>query len=397
MEPHLVKVEAPVRHVNTGQVKTIEASARERVIGLDILRSIAILLVMHEHSIKLLGDKAAYYLQVRRPSIDGVSVFFVLSGFLIGGILLKVVKRSAYQPKDVLNFWIRRWMRTLPNYLFVLLLLLACTALTHGDTSAFSYKYFLFIQNLTTPHPLFFPEAWSLSIEEWFYLLFPIFVLIFYRVFRKKRFAVLSAAVFFLVLPLALRIWKYTAAQGAVDWDEDFRKIIILRLDSLMYGVLGAFVAMYFPEFWKKFKWVGLWLSAALIAFLFLYSAFGNPGGLFLSIFHYNIESISVLFAMPYFSTLLSIRNKSLTFIFTFISLISYSMYLINLSLVKEIAVTGIVKMIGLTHGQGSLMNVFFYTVPYILFWVLTITISYCLYRWLEQPVMKLRDKMHVA
>ena len=166
---------------------TILLSGKDRVIGLDILRSIAILLVMFEHGNSLLPYQLTKYFTLPRPSIDGGSIFFVLSGFLIGGILLKIINTSDYTKKDILNFWIRRWMRTIPAYYFVLLILVLFQFLFTKDIGHFDFRYFIFSQNLYQPHPLFFPEAWSLSIEEWFYLLFPILTYLLFSSLKNKK------------------------------------------------------------------------------------------------------------------------------------------------------------------------------------------------------------------
>jgi len=142
----------------------------KRIIGLDVLRVIAIALVIYEHGGSLLPKyfHKEYYKYM--PAIDGVSVFFILSGFLIGGILLKIADKEKFTKKNLLNFWIRRWFRTIPAYFLVLIAVLSCRLVLFKNTGAFSIKYLFFLQNFMSPHPHFFPEAWSLSIEEWFYL-----------------------------------------------------------------------------------------------------------------------------------------------------------------------------------------------------------------------------------
>jgi len=101
--------------------------AENRVFGLDILRFIAIFMVLLGHSLILAPQSVK---KVVNPFLyDGVAIFFVLSGFLIGGILLKVLNKGAASWSGLIDFWKRRWMRTLPVYLFVLLYLLIYTGL----------------------------------------------------------------------------------------------------------------------------------------------------------------------------------------------------------------------------------------------------------------------------
>jgi peptidoglycan/LPS O-acetylase OafA/YrhL len=370
------------------------ASGKDRVIGLDILRGIAILLVMYEHGNSLLPTKFIKYFTLPRPSIDGVSLFFVLSGFLIGGILLKIINTSRFTIRDILNFWIQRWLRTIPNYYFILLILILCQFLLAKDIGQVNFRYFLFSQNLYQPHPLFFPEAWSLSIEEWFYLLFPILTFLLFSSLKDKNKSVIIAAIVFLIIPLVLRIIKYYCQIGVMDWDLNFRKIIILRLDSLMYGIIGAYILTYRNIFWQKMKKIGLIISGLIILFLIIYSSLKVEKEMFSTIYHYNLESLAVLFALPFFSELKSIKYKRIALLFTFISLISYSMYLINLTLIREIAVPFILNFIGLSYGISSFLNIISHLLQFFLFWVLTIFFSYFLYMYLELPIMNFRNRL---
>ena len=374
----------------------ILASDKERVIGLDILRGIAILLVMYVHGNILLPNKIIKYFTLPLNSIDGVSVFFVLSGFLIGGILLKVINKSGFTIKNILNFWIRRWLRTIPNYYFILLILIFCQFLIAKDIGQVNFRYFIFSQNLYQPHPTFFPEAWSLSIEEWFYFLFPILTFLLFRSLKNKNKSVIIAAIVFLIIPLLLRIIKYYYHIGVMDWDLNFRKIIILRLDSLMYGIIGAYISTFRKLFWRKIKKIGLIISGLIILFLIIYSSLNIDKPMYETIYHFNLQSIAVLLALPYFSELKSIKYKTIANIFTFISLISYSMYLINLTLIRGIAVPSILNFIGLSYGISSFLNVISHLLQFFLYWFLTIFFSYYIYKYIELPIMNFRNRIKV-
>ena len=372
-------------------------TAKKRIIGLDILRFIAIILVMYEHGIYLLLPiQLVKYFTLPQPSIDGVSIFFVLSGFLIGGILLKIIQKSGFTPKDILNFWIRRWLRTIPNYYFVLIIIILIHFFLIKDTKEINFNFFIFSQNLYSPHPHLFPEAWSLSIEEWFYLTFPIFIFIVYINLKDKYKAVIIAASIFIIIPLILRIVKNYRLESA-DWDEDFRKIVILRLDSLMYGVIGAYVSIYKEVIWKKLKNIGLIVSFIIIIFLIFHSFLNNQNYLFQHVYHFNLESIAVLFTLPYFSKLNSIKSKKMSYIFTFISLISYSMYLVNLSLVENLIIPNLYKALGWEIGKNLISKIVINLSQFSLFWLLTLFISYYLYKYIETPLIKLRDRLEIV
>ena len=88
-----------------------------RVFGLDLMRALAIIFVVMSHG-SMLEKANTDFPWIRL--VNGVELFFVLSGFLIGGILIKnFQKTNSFGIKEIYNFWIRRWFRTLPNYYLV--------------------------------------------------------------------------------------------------------------------------------------------------------------------------------------------------------------------------------------------------------------------------------------
>jgi peptidoglycan/LPS O-acetylase OafA/YrhL len=148
---------------------------KNRSFGLDIVRFWAIVLVMINHSGPFLPYfKSKWHIEFFSGFL-GVELFFCLSGFLIGTILLKVVDSGHAGPKELLSFWVKRWFRTIPIYWFCLLLYVACFLyFKYPEFGSIDgthlLGYFVFIQNLFYYHPHFFEVSWSLCIEEWFYL-----------------------------------------------------------------------------------------------------------------------------------------------------------------------------------------------------------------------------------
>ncbi|HET6992186.1 MAG TPA: acyltransferase, partial [Bacteroidia bacterium] len=151
-------------------------SASNRVFGLDVMRAMAILLVLLSHAMRFSPIPGATQTQLELyMGFIGVELFFALSGFLIGGILLREMADGTSFRK-VLKFWVRRWMRTLPAYYAVLFgTPLLYLLFLHENSVHFSdlFPFIFFVQNFSHPHPEYFGVAWSLSIEEWFYILFP--------------------------------------------------------------------------------------------------------------------------------------------------------------------------------------------------------------------------------
>lgn len=129
--------------------KLIPVDYTKRVYGLDVLRAIAIFLVVLGHgNINVAGDLFENIPTI--PLIDGVELFFVLSGFLIGSILIKIItKEQGLSAKSLTNFWKRRWFRTLPNYFLILLVnyLFVRFGVINGELDAFNWKFFFFLHN----------------------------------------------------------------------------------------------------------------------------------------------------------------------------------------------------------------------------------------------------------
>ena len=363
---------------------------KERIVGLDILRCLAILIVVYGHGGMLIPEQYnATYFKFLFLKIDGVSIFFVLSGFLIGGILLRIIDKTDFTNKDLVNFWIRRWFRTIPNYLIVLFGILMVKMLTEHNLNGFTYKYLLFLQNFASQHPVFFPELWSLTIEEWFYLLFPLCCYFFHKILKNKSKSILISALIFLIFPLIFRIIKFENGIGIQDFDMEFRKIMILRLDSLMYGVIAAYILFKQSVFWSKSKYFFLTVGILLIILLNL-----NPLNWlnFYPPFYFNIESITTFCFLPFLSSYKTTKLKIIDSFVIFISIISYSMYLLNFTPVLKT----LIPIINSFLGRKNLPVEEVYLSNYILYWFLTIIGSYLLYRFYENPITKLRDRIKI-
>ena len=151
---------------------------KEKIFGLDLLRCLAICAVLFAHTFYLLPFSIqAESIVLRCFGFIGVEIFFVLSGYLVGKILINLFSNNPVNFRTTFYFWIRRWFRTLPNYYVALM---ASAGLFYFSHKFFVFSepsnllYFIFSQNLFTSHPGFFQNAWSLSVEEWFYLLLPL-------------------------------------------------------------------------------------------------------------------------------------------------------------------------------------------------------------------------------
>ena len=102
-------------------MRFVDLNYEKRTYGLDLFRAVAITLVVFGHGLSISGDLFQYFPSI--PMIDGVDLFFVLSGFLIGSILIRTIEENEQLSIEIIfGFLKRRWYRTLPNYYLFLLI-----------------------------------------------------------------------------------------------------------------------------------------------------------------------------------------------------------------------------------------------------------------------------------
>ena len=350
----------------------------QRQAGLDVFRSIAILVVVLGHGLPLLQAANTAFPYIPLP--DGVEMFFVLSGFLIGQILLRV---PVFDTQNLLHFWSRRWLRTLPAYYVILILniVLSKVHLIGASPEAITWHFWVFTQNLAWPFQGFFWESWSLAVEEWFYLLFPLIAcLLTYSLRLSSRQAFVFVLCLFFIVPLGLRYWHFQQLESLDDFQYDisFRKVVLLRLDAIAFGLLMAYLKVTFEKAFHQYRYVLLVLALGLQYYLWHLDLPTYSAGL--TVWRFSLLGITYACALPFID---SLRKVPLQGFFTFTSKISYSLYLTNLLWVELIT----------TSYPPSNYTALHAILIYGGYWLITYGSSYLLYRYIEQPVMRWRDK----
>ena len=242
----------------------------ERVFGLDVLRFLAITLVLISHSrvlLKQIIGEAQEYLKI--TGYIGVDLFFVLSGFLIGAILIKTFEKENHiNFLGLKKFWKRRWFRTLPTYFLVLHLNLLVALIFDHSLENLLFYYF-FSQNIVSVHPPFFPEAWSLSVEEWFYMITPFSFFIIDKLMwhNSVKNKILVGIIFVWSISFFSRVFLTLNVESSwLIWDRILRLMVPFRLDSIMMGVLFGWWNHYYG-----FKYQKLFMFAGSCYSLYLY------------------------------------------------------------------------------------------------------------------------------
>jgi peptidoglycan/LPS O-acetylase OafA/YrhL len=139
-------------------------------------------------------------------------------------------------------------MRTIPPFLVALV---AISLLTDQLMTGDFFRYVFYVQNAFAQHNVqdYFAVAWSLSVEEWFYVIFPTLAFVLARVFRQSdlNFFIFVAAAFICIITAFRMIYGVTQ-----NWDELVRRIVDFRIDSIAYGFLLYVMMQRFGEGWTE-------------------------------------------------------------------------------------------------------------------------------------------------
>ncbi len=359
-------------------LKSIIPSDKKRIEGLDLMRSIAIVLVVVYHAWAFLNPYFPQVGQLFFLGFWGVEFFFVLSGFLVGGIFIRTYKESKSLNLRVLfNFWKRRWKRTIPIYLVVLLFSYFSLNYLYNLNIEFPFRYFFFSQNMWYLHPRFFPESWSLAVEEWFYILLPILFVSIGLLFKNKTDkSIVSILVLSILLFTAIRLLWLDSTFDIVYWDNYLRKIVLYRLDAIMYGVLAYQLFTMYKCCSKKYRYVLFCIGVVGVLFSY-YSFHQKTFNNYNNIFFLSVNSISISFCLPFFY-FFNFRFEFLKLFISLIAVSSYTMYLIHYTLLFRFVNTGLVTL-NLIHALGI----------FIFYLVLVFLISLIVYRFVERPLTR--------
>jgi peptidoglycan/LPS O-acetylase OafA/YrhL len=224
-----------------------------RMPGLDLLRAIAVVWTMLFHSF-LVGGLGDDWSWLSRFGWMGVDLFFVLSGFLIGSQVLKPLASSGrFSFRD---FYMRRAFRILPAFFAVLALYLLWPGFREAPGMEPWWKFAGFFMNLSidyTNHTAF-SHAWSLCVEEHFYLLFPLLAVVLLRRPSAKIFVAVCVIIVAMGVVLRTGTWLHFDTLGSDrNWFvENLYYPTWNRLDGLLAGVILAVWKTYRPQRWAR-------------------------------------------------------------------------------------------------------------------------------------------------
>jgi peptidoglycan/LPS O-acetylase OafA/YrhL len=264
--------------------------AHERHAGLDALRAVAILMVIPWHAMGRITNPPLR--SFGRYGWAGVDLFFVLSGFLIASQLFQMVKRRGRV--EFGRFYLKRSLRILPAYWVVLLLYCVWPGFREAHGLNQPWRFVLFVANMPIVGKAF-SHAWSLCVEEHFYLIFPLVVAWFAARSRKLRPEALIAGLFVFGLALRYGLWANLSDFGSKKWDfwYDVYYPSYTRADGLLVGVSIALLREYRPQFWAKISGVPWRIFAAGLGLVALgMVAFDGEKQMTASVFSFPLVSL---------------------------------------------------------------------------------------------------------
>jgi peptidoglycan/LPS O-acetylase OafA/YrhL len=343
------------------------------MLGLDIVRASAILMVLVCHySLNywtlLASQPTPRVLQV--AGLFGVQLFFALSGYLIGNILLSIVERGVTMDA-IWRFWARRWLRTLPCYYLAIVIAVWANNL-NGFSDYHLWPYLTLSQNLLGQPGQFLGVAWSLTIEEWFYFVFPLLLLPMLAL--SKRHGMLVALSLVIIL---------TALARPIAWERygfaGLRATVPFQFDSIAYGALAALIVRG-RTLSDGLRQIIAVVGVALFTGCWCYLLFGGDGSLFLmSDGNFIGTAISGSLIVVGFAGLMTAPNV-VARPAKFLSIHSYTLYLVHMEMMAVAA-----------H------YVYFYGLPV---WLMVIlgpsagfALSMLITRFFEGPIMERRPK----
>ncbi len=341
--------------------------------SLDALRAAAIAAVFFAH---LLAPGAWSQLPTARAfdyGQRGVDLFFVLSGYLVGGIALRHLATEGRVP--LFRFWRNRWYRTLPAYYVVLGCYLLKQLMPHrSEGLGQPWSYFFFLQGYVVGSLTDFAHSWSLCVEEHFYLALPV-ALTLGGLAAGRRVGRVALGLLAAGLALvALRTWLL--AQGAPA----YQKLSHWRTDGLVVGVSLAALELHDA---RAFAWLraragaGAALAALLLAGAVAIEASGSP--------HWQ-PAYALAFGL---CVALGIaRHPALEWAgarptVAWVARVSYSLYLYHPLVIGAL----LTLYFGRRFGQPA------FVVAYLaLSTVGSLVVSWLSYRFVEVPCLRLRD-----
>lgn len=337
----------------------------KRYSSIDQLRFIAAICVAISH---LIIFKKGYNINYEIISSIAVEVFFIISGFVLAPQIINLLNQDNF--KNYRIFILRRWYRTIPLYVLSLVLI---SILLGKFISLDFFKYLFFIQNFISilVNADYFSIAWSLSVEEWFYIIFPMYLILINKI--SNNINIFYSCLIFIIIILTIRL----IFSPDVEWGQNVRRIVIYRLDSIVFGILLFLMKNKIKNIIAT-KLILLFLVCifSIIVFEILKTNAVENKYYYQIAFHYVVAIWGSSVVFLFYVLDKQIKNKFYINFNLYLGKISYSIYLFHLSIIYII----------------SPLN-FSLIISILIFFIIQIIFSTLIYYYFEEPIIKSRPK----
>jgi peptidoglycan/LPS O-acetylase OafA/YrhL len=357
-----------------------------RLAGLDTLRALAVtLVVLHHYTLFVTRDDATFG-WVGEMGWVRVDLFFALSGYLIGRQIFSAL--AAPRGLSLGRFYARRLLRTLPNFYVVVALYYLLPGF-HGEAPLPAvWRLLTFTLNVGLPPGTAFSHAWSLCIEEQFYLVLPAVAL----AAAAWRGSIKWAWAGLALLVIGGMLWRDALWHRVVagnEWGQNhYFKFIyygtLCRADELLAGVALALTRQYHPRAWRWLTSNGNFAAVLGLAVL------AGACALFLkdryalapTVFGFPLLALGfgllIVAALSEKSLLRDIRIPGAASV----ALWSYAIYLLH----RQVCFLGARGLKALGYPPESMVTI-------IVLLLASVFTGWLLFRLVETPFMRLRDR----
>ncbi len=344
--------------------------------GLNGLRALAALSVLFSHIFQdTFGNWGLEY--VKLPLfLDGVTLFFVISGFLITFLLLHEYEK--YATVDVSKFYIRRILRIWPIYYFYIILVIAVLYAVGKEFEIMNgtlYYYVFFAANIPflsySGIPLI-AHYWSIGVEEQFYLFWPWFL----KLTRNKLLVGVFSVLLFWVF-LKMGSYVFFSSKSLI-----YKFFNVTRFHCMMIGALGA-IGFYNKNVWFMKLFTNKWLQIiSWLCFIFSGFFFGFIPAVVTAEFIAVLSLFLIMSQVEGIPKFINLENRY----FDFIGKISYGIYVLHPLVICLLS--SIWLNLGFTFPVFLQYVIIYLSVPCI-----TILVAWISYEKIEKRFLKFKDR----
>jgi peptidoglycan/LPS O-acetylase OafA/YrhL len=353
-----------------------------RRFGLDVMRAVAIVCVVIAHSTPLFFEEWNSVRDIFKWFVNlgtiGVDIFFALSGYLIGAILWRSLAQFN-NPAVLKRFLMRRWLRTLPAAYVSAIVIWFIAA----PKNILDYLASILFVGAVNPFRFSYEMNywWSLSIEELFYVLFPIVLFGLMKKLPPQRAFLITIGIVAGIAFISRMLLIWYLPYSPIDYGQRISHINYASLDSMVWGIILQLVRRQRADWFVRLSNIGF--APGAIVFLTGVVLLLDPFRWELAtiFFCHIFITVGAVLMIPAFESINTLGWTYIDRIVSWIALISYSLYLYN-------CIIGIfaVGHYGYASSWGMLAH------SLTVYFGLTVILSALSYYLVEAPVLRWRD-----